>query len=57
MSLLFTKNDPHITDVKCKYCGSNIMETINDEHPHGMSALNDGYDFMCANCGKLVKAQ
>jgi hypothetical protein len=50
----FTNNDPHPTETKCD-CGSIIMETINDESPAGMSALNDGYDYQCHWCRKLVK--
>lgn len=52
----FTKNNPHPTNTKCK-CGSIIMEDINDESPIGMSALNDGYDYQCHWCYKLVKKE
>lgn len=51
----FTKNDPHQTGFQCE-CGSGIMETINDDNPHGMSALNDEYDYVCYSCRKLMKS-
>lgn len=50
----FTLNDPHPTETKCK-CGSVVMETINKDCPHGMSALNDGFDYECHWCRELVR--
>lgn len=51
----FSNNDPHVTDTKCESCGSVVMETINEDSPVGMSALNDGYDYQCGSCYRLVK--
>lgn len=52
--VLFTNNDHHVSETECKHCKNTVMETINADHPHGISALNEGYDYMCCNCGKLV---
>lgn len=54
IELEFSKNNPHETGIKCSYCGSKIMEDIDEEHLHGMSALNDGYDYRCHSCKRLV---
>lgn len=39
----------------CPHCGSKEpVIPLDDESPMGMSALNDGYDFKCSNCHKLI---
>jgi hypothetical protein len=44
-------------DIKiiCPLCGSDEMGKLDDECPNGMSALNDGWDFTCGECGRLFK--
>lgn len=51
----FTNNDPHRAGFICQ-CGSGIMTSINEDHPHGMSALNDEYDYVCFECNRLLKS-
>lgn len=54
-NIKFMKNNSIETKVNCQHSTSSII--INDEYPHGMSAIADGYDFECAKCRELVNTQ